>query len=442
MPLPSSPNTTPHLPARRVGTAFVAGLAAVVGGLAVAVPPARVAAQIMHLPPVHRRTLPAKEPVMVIRVAKDEYKNVIVSVDDDQVTIQLGAVTSTVPLGNRQIRDVMNQIAVDTKDGLGITSNYPLYPASYAGSRPAKTLAAIGDTAMLVANADEPDLRIGFGLVMALAEPNPDQTDGGILTQAGFQLDVVGTHQMVGPPPRGAKGWALAMPLVYTQWRLGLNADQQIQVDKDPETGVAPNAETQFQTALQQADQVAVSGQMDLEFPNVVGRLALVVTPSIGLSWTRLQAPSLPSITVGTERKAAADLFTADEILRARTNQVRIQPLREVGLMGTLQYRRRGVPAYYVGAGYMRRELARPTLSFRRQPPPAGSPAGTPPGAPIQGTLTGGLNRVEAPIWRATMGTRLAGVLDVRLDASGSWGTQRTEPLLRLLLARAFPIGG
>ena len=49
--------------------------------------------------------------------------------------------------------------------------------------------------------------------------------------------------------------------------------------------------------------------------------------------------------------------------------------------------------------------------------------------------------RMDVTVWRAVMGTRLAGVIDLRVDASGSIGVERVKPLLRVLIARGFPVG-
>jgi hypothetical protein len=248
-------------------------------------------AQVIHLPPAHRRVLSPNITVLTVAAKTDDFKKATVLVDDDQVVIRHDGRMVVVPLGDRLIRDVMNQLTADVgAANITVTSDYPLYPAAYLGSRGAKPLSAQGGVKIL-ANADEPDVRIGFGVVLALAEPNADRTDGGILAQTGFQLDVVGTHQVIGPgrsdPQKRSEKFRAALPITYTQWRFGLNADQQIQLDEkeDPQTSLASQ---QFEQALGQADQVALSGQLDIELFSGK-RFAAIVSPTYAVSWTRLQ---------------------------------------------------------------------------------------------------------------------------------------------------------
>ena len=396
-------------------------------------------AQVIHLPPAHRRVLPPNTPVLTI-VPNGNLGDATISVDADQVFIQrVDGVNFTVALGDRLIRDVMNQLVAELQQAnVTVRSRFPMYPASYIGSKAAEVVPA-GDEFVVLANADEPDIRIGFGLVMGLAAADPDKTAAGILTQEGFQLDVVGSHQMVGPSRTDAGKWRALAPVVYTQWRLGVNTDQQVQLESSAKPSAGSVTSQQFEQALAQADQVAVSGQADIQWTNATKRFGVVLTPSYAIQWTRLQPPPLPRVLVGDGFKDAGDVFSAAAVKRTRTDLLRVQPLSELGLMGVLQFLRRDSPAFYVGAGVMSREILVPRVSFERAPPATPSMQ---PGDPIPESVRGSLAREAIPVWRATMGAKLAGVLDLRLDASGSIGRQRTDPLLRILLARAFPVGG
>jgi hypothetical protein len=174
----------------------------------------------------------------------------------------------------------------------------------------------------VTANSDEPDLRIGFGVVLALAEPSTGATTPGILAQAGFQLDLVGTHQVVGPAKRDEKRRALT----YAQWRLGLNADQQLQVDKNVPANNGSLEGAQIEQALAQADQIALSGQIDQEWPSADGRFSRALSASYALSWERLQTPALPTVVVGGTRVPVEGTFSVDAIQRTRNDLAGCSP--------------------------------------------------------------------------------------------------------------------
>jgi hypothetical protein len=104
---------------------------------------------VIHLSPAHRRTLAPDAVVLHIRLApaksggaaqppaggaRDERPDsVLVTVDDDQIVVQYPGRIAVIPLGNRTVRDVINQLTADVPL-LEVTSDYPLFPASYIGS--------------------------------------------------------------------------------------------------------------------------------------------------------------------------------------------------------------------------------------------------------------------------------------------------------------------
>jgi hypothetical protein len=68
-----------------------------------------IGAQVIHIPPAHRRVLKPDETVLVL-TAKKDLVGAILTIDDDQIVVQNKGTISVVPLGDRLIRDVMNQL--------------------------------------------------------------------------------------------------------------------------------------------------------------------------------------------------------------------------------------------------------------------------------------------------------------------------------------------
>jgi hypothetical protein len=112
-----------------------------------------------------------------------------------QFIVQLQAKPiATIALGGRLLRDLVNQINADFRDELVATSDYSLYRVSLVGDLPAGSVAP-GQTMELYADSDEPDLRIGFGAVLALAEPKADGAGG----RASHRCWVSARHRRLAP---------------------------------------------------------------------------------------------------------------------------------------------------------------------------------------------------------------------------------------------------
>jgi hypothetical protein len=443
---------------------MIAGLyrCAAVAAIAVAIVAAAAAtssAQVMHLAPAYRRVLPSDAVILTIKrkplppeprqasqdnidarataranaaeAAAIAAATVRLAIDDGQLVVQSPAKPiATIPIGDRLVRDFINQIKADLPD-LEVTSDYPLYAASSIGRLQVAPLKP-GDSTVVYANSDEPDLRIGFGVVLALAEPKTENETSGILTQTGFQLDVVGSHQLAGAA--ATHHWA--RPVVFSQFRLGLNSDQQIQVKPGDAVTDGSEVSSQLDQALGQADQVALSAQLDLEWATWTPKMRLVLTPSYAVNWTRFDTPPFPRIPVDGVATPAEDVFTADALARTKNDWAHVKPLDEANLMLTANFFHHEMPIYYAGLGIARREILVPGFHYIRSSASEGSPGPIDPES-----LRGLLGRTDVRVWRAVLGTRLAGVMDLRVDASGSIGNERVEPLLRVLIARAFPIG-
>jgi hypothetical protein len=348
-------------------------------------------------------------------------------VDDGNIFLQAPSQTGPVPLGNRTVLDVVNQLRVSDTT-LRFTSDYPLYPASYIGT----DVEVVGDHIEVLANSDDPDLRIGFGVVLALQPPGTTTQTSGIMTQTGFQLDIVGSHQLYAPISTDLTK-DHKYPEIYSQFRLGLNGDQQIQLraTDSGSTSIGSTTDSQFEAALGQADQVALSGQVDFEWSRWNPKITFALTPSYAVSWTRPEAPPLPRVNVAGVSTAADSVFSAAAVARTQKAWAQVEPLSEFGLMLSANFLQHHEPLYYAGAGVMKREVIQPHARFRLK----GSPA-----TPDPESLDGYLSRDYVNVWRAVLGARLAGVLDLRVDASGSIGKELVQPLLRVLIARAFPI--
>src|SRR5690606_2906158 len=163
----------------------------------------------------------------------------------------------------------------------------------------------------LVANPGDPSVGLGFGAQFALNDTPGD--DESLLGGTGFNLDVVGVHRLM-----SGSGAILGLgrfrgrgaPYAFVQWRLGLNANQQLAVSEDGEG--PPDGQGQLEDAIRQADQAVLSGQLDLVWP-LFAETELSLSLNGGVSWTKLDAFNFPLIPVPDARRVGRDTLVAAE---------------------------------------------------------------------------------------------------------------------------------
>ena len=391
--------------------------------------PASTLAQVFHLPPVFRPVLPKDDSVLVVTALTDSFKTGTIAIDDDRLILtRRDGSMDIISLAGREIRDVVNELRAKYKDDLRVSTQYPLLSTKYL--RSTRPLRLSETSTRILANPDEPELGIGFGVVLALSDTDTSDEDQGLLSTTGFQLDLVGNYQVRGPEARESSGKVPYSILVYAQPRLSLAANQQLQVTNEQTTGTTSPTDSQLESAIEQADQVALSFQTDIVFPVQSTHLDFVLSPIYAVSWSRLSDPGFPDIVVGGEIKSVETLFEPTIVARAQKALRQTLPLSEYGLQGLFQFRRSQRSVFYFGGGILWREVTQPRVSFRRSGPNV---------EPDRLSLTANLATPDATVWRAFFGARLASVLDIRIDAAGPFGPRNSKPLLKVLLGRAFP---
>lgn len=390
--------------------------------LAVAILPFAVSsrsalAQVIHLPPIYRPVLPGGTTILSF-TSSNTLANATIQIQDDQIVITHGAAIDIVPLGSRLVKDVVNELRTKYGADIVVTTPYPLVSVSNIGAQGTVPL----NGANIGASSDRPEVGLGFGVVLALRNGD-NQARTGLLSQAGFQLDATGSFQI--RRPQKQRDWTS-----YIQARLGLNADQQLNVRTEEQASGVSDTEGQFQAALEQADQVALTGQLDWVRPLGSDDADFVLSPIYGVSWTQLEDFEFPLVLVGDSLRNSEELFDQQLVTRVRRELARTLPLSEVSLLGVFQFRRNGRPLFYFGGGAVYKEVVERRILFTRD-------AG---GTPDKNSLSSSITTPWDPFWRAVFGARIGGVIDLRVDASGPIGGREAEPLLRILIGRGFPV--
>ena len=382
-----------------------------------------VMGQVPHLPPISRQVLPENETVMELK-GTGSLAGATISIRDQRIIISKGGnPPEIIPLGARTINDVLNELKTKFGNDISVGSNYPTYSTSYVGSLGPTSLAAVN----IPASTDRPEVDIGFGVVFGLNKNTSDATNSGVLSQAGFQLDAIGNYEVLGPPTKPS-----VRPLHYLQGRLGVASNQQLNVRTEQQSsGTA--ADQQFVAALEQANQIALTGQWDIVFPFSTDpnpTLEFILSPNGGINWTQLEPFTFPTVIVRDTIRDSEQYFASQLVTQVKSRLNRTLPLNEYGALGLFQFNRDGQPLFYLGGGVVWKEIIERRILFTTASD----------GTPNPNSLRDSLSTPAQTFWRAAFGARLAGVLDIRLDAAGPIGGRAADPLLRLIIGRGFPV--
>lgn len=398
-------------------------------------------AQTIHLQPVHRPLLAKDQVVLRIDAVKSS------DMDGGQIGIQNGELVivkktkriDTISLKDRTVKDLISEVQANYPDQLIVSTTFPLYSTSILHETEPTNLIA-GSPVEVFAAPDVPEVALSFGLVMAPSGAAPSADRRSLLSKAGFQLDVLGTLQFYAP----AKG-VRRMPAFYAQARLGLHTSQEVSVtSKDAPTGndaISP----QVETVLAQADQAALTLQLPIVFA-AANNMDVIFTPTVGTGWTQLEPFSFPSISVEGTLVEAKSLFDAQLFEATQRRLDRTLPLLQYGGIATINFRRANQPIFYIGGGLERAQRIEREVSFRRTPSAPGPDRAVPrdqavPSAPLRTSLQAVVKTPSDLLWRWVAGFRMAGILDVRVDAAGPTnGNAATDPVLRIVVGRAFPV--
>lgn len=319
-----------------------------------------------------------------------------------------------------------------------------------------QTLSDATPHVQIKANSGEPDVTIGFGVVMSpsiSAADADDAEDAGLLSGAGFQLDLIGTHLFARPSKDNKH--KKAIPSLYGQTRFGLHGNQELNVQGSQGAegeGLGP----QVETAIQQAQQVAATIQMPVAWALFENRMDFIATPSFGVTWTAIESFALPSVRVAGTVKAAGSLFDTELVAAVQEELNRTLPLSEFGVDGIFHIRRGDNTVYYFGAGFVRKETPQRSIEFTV------AEAATPPANdnsairvkrvtcqtrcasiardPVSTSLKAAFDTPGVNMWQLVFGWRMGGILDLRIDAAGPFDRKKGDPLLRVVVGRAFPI--
>lgn len=117
----------------------------------------------------------------------------------------------------------------------------------------------------------------------------------------------------------------------------------------------------------------------------------------------------------------------------------------QYGGIATFNFRRANQPVFYIGGGLERAQRIEREVSFRRTPSESGGTGAVRRDQVVSEPLKTSLQAVVTTpydlLWRWVAGFYMGDILDIRVDAAGPTnGNSATNPVLRFLVGRAFPV--
>lgn len=397
-----------------------------------------VSAQPFHLPPAYVTSLHENDTLLILSRGADS----VAVAESTIVFVSQGTLVISEPneepyyldLGNLTLGQVSELLRGKFGDRLSIDAPNPLLLAHHLNSsKPDTSSFLVGSRPdSLKANPGNPTVGLGFGAQFVLNDPagNAD----GLLGGTGFNLDIVGTHRLHTGPDRLKNLRGRFAPYLFFQGRLGLNANQQLAVN-DTTNSTTEGSRGQLEGAVSQADQIVLSGQIDLVWP-IFEETEFSLSFSGGVSWTKLDEFTFPLIRVPVAETMRDTLVTATDLFHSIlfddvSNQLReVRPLGDYGVTGLFRFNAVDDVAFYAGAGLGLKGVFKRGIDFDRdendQPDPNS----------LRAVLS-----TESPLfWRLVFGARIEGIAEVRADAVGYLAGERFRSLLRLVVSRTFPI--
>jgi hypothetical protein len=383
--------------------------------------------QAFHIPPA--RALPQLQDPRLLEITlrspaeegtgADGSRDARLIVVDGQLLIDNGSSTAVVPLRDRTIREVVDDLR-SREIVAGARSLQPDVPAIWLN----RQAAPVGhqQPGYLDGTARATELVTGFGAVLAPGAGSGNQR--GVLDGAGVHFNVIGTGRF---DPTAGRVRGLSDGNIRV--RMGLALDEAVVVSEESRgTDSAPPG---MRDLLDQATQVVASASYEIPLGPARAPIQPLLSLELGGTWNRFDTSgiSVPEVVqVGGETRDASQ-----EAMLIRNHFGRVEPAKYYSVSLIAAAYEAGSLSFYGGLGFMRNEVI--VRSIR---PLGGIRA---PNERCFEYRCAQVNGDTGSNWRALFGANLRDIVDLRLDAVGGFD-RSIDPLLRILLIKPFEITG
>lgn len=404
--------------------------------------PSPSSAQAFHLSPVPVPSYERGTPLLSITVA-DSASNpaqnhmltsgvaTSVTVVDGRLHILSSSGYESIAFGDRAISELITQLSAKYPN-IGIRSDYPHLSTRLLGDRntnPAGPIDIYGRSGTSVSAS------LGAGLT--LNETRQTGTENRLLSNGGILLDLIGKGEISGHTARLRLGFRSGEALAV-QGDQGTVSSGTEDSDGDAPPAPPPTPGTPLSSLVETSEVITLGGHLDTKPLLRLGEVSLTFGGEVSVTWAALNSYVMPdSIPIARgERGLLTEHVTATQItqVQRRLDQIRPLPTLLVGprmIFGTGEDH-----SFYAlldaGVNFY------PVQALRVHLPVAADPDRNRPGLPLR--LSGVRESEGQLIWRLGAGMKFAGIIDLKMDASGPLGKrtdvlrERVPALLRVVL--------
>lgn len=395
-------------------------------------------AQTIHLAPLPEAMFPTGAALLRIKMGAPPAPapTHILTRSDVQIRIASGNMYISSPgveleiieLGDRTIAEFMSHLRKEFA-GLELSSEYPELSTNYLqeGAIP-KTAGVFKVGGRRAAPTVEALLGVGF----TLNEVRSDANTNRLFQNGGFHLDLVGTKQYRDLAVRARIGFRSGEALTVAR-QSEEGATDEGDDDDDPQTASV----TSF---VETAERITLGGYLDWTITRPSDDMLIGFGMELAGTWNALAPFVFPTIPVDTVRQPVEELFDSLTIARARERLDRIVPLASLLVGPKMVVGPREDALFYgqVEVGLSQDPVRSFAVRYQVETDSTGRPVRR--REPI--ALFPVTRQPFEPIWRVGVGAKLAGVVDLRVDAVGQLWRRDHEikPLLRLLIGSDLAI--
>jgi hypothetical protein len=382
-------------------------------------------AQTVHLAPLPEATFDRQAVLLWIGHRSDTAATNLLGVSNPQVRIADGRMyvshrdsgTVTIQLGDRTIAEFIEHLRARFPKAK-FSSNFLELSTRYLREGD-----AVVDTVkrghVIGGRESAPIVRGLLGVGLSLNETQRDASTNRLLQNAGLHLDIVGSKQFRS---------------LNLRTRLGFRSGEAVTTTQKDSTAAPGTGPTSVTGLVETAERVSIGFHADHNGPRITNDMLLGFGIEAATTYSALPAFQFADVPVGEARRPVEDVFDAAEIARARAILDQVIPSWTFLAGPRLVFGHRESQVFYAqfDGGWTQHTVRTHGVRYRVEEQPGGQP---PVRTPVN--LLARIETANVGIWRIGAGGTLAGIVELRADATGPFRADprmETKPLLRVMV--------
>ncbi len=378
--------------------------------------------QPLHIVPIHLTNMDKDD--ILLTITSDTSEEFSFTIQDN--TFYLNFSNGTVDefqLGNRTILDLCNAVNSKYRGQITLSTDFPHIESTRIEITKKSTKIKQSLNATVKPSSIQPTVSIDFGLLLNLAQNDNSLNNSSLLTQTGFNLDIIGQHKFL-YDDKSQLNVAL---------RLGFASNNNFIIN---DSVAVQSSNGQLESAIKQANQAVISGHFEYIPKNQVNNkngFNFGIYSEFGWAYSRPNPLDLSStrFRIKDNYINIIDSFSLKSIQNVKEQSKRIFHLGHVELGLNFKFIKDNNLVFYGGIGGLLRPNIQRGFRFSR----------TDKGEIDPETLNYSVHDLGLVFRiRPKIGIRLANILDIRAESIYSINRFDPDNLFRILITRDFPL--